>query len=98
MAATRELSLRSHSIAHGASGHSMSARIVTLTFKTREEKVMLPKEKPCDKCIHKGVCEAKNKYEEIDIKITHKFFEAKITCSQFVEERPSVYPRNPQVR
>ena len=49
---------------------------------------MLPKEKPCDKCIHNKVCEAKNKYDEIDIKITHQFFTTKIECSQFEESKP----------
>ena len=50
---------------------------------------MLPKEKPCEKCIHKNVCEARNKYEDIDIKITHPFFTAKIVCSQFQENKPT---------
>lgn len=50
---------------------------------------MLPKEKPCDRCIHKNVCEARNKYEDIDIKITHPFFTAKIVCSQFQENKPT---------
>jgi len=49
---------------------------------------MLPKEKPCDKCIHRNVCEARAKFEEIDIKITHQFFKAKIECTQFEESRP----------
>ena len=49
---------------------------------------MLPKGKPCDRCIHNKVCEAKNKYDEIDIKITHPFFTAKIECSQFEESNP----------
>lgn len=47
---------------------------------------MLPKGKPCDRCIHNKVCEAKNKYDEIDIKITHPFFTARIECSQFEPE------------
>ena len=46
---------------------------------------MLPKEKPCDRCIHRKVCEAKNKYEEIDVKVTHPFFKVKIECSEFEE-------------
>jgi len=49
---------------------------------------VLPKEKPCDKCIHRNVCEARVKFEEIDIKITHQFFKAKIECTQFEESRP----------
>ena len=44
---------------------------------------MLPKEKPCENCIHKRVCEAKGKFDEIDVKITHPFFSVKIECSQF---------------
>ena len=54
---------------------------------------MLPKEKPCERCIHKNVCEARNKYEEIDIKVSHPFFTAKIVCSQFQEnttQRPKL--------
>ena len=46
---------------------------------------MLPKEKPCDRCIHRKVCEAKGKYEEIDVKVTHQFFKVKIECSEFEE-------------
>ena len=57
-------------------------------FKFKGVRVMLPKEKPCDRCIHKNVCEARNKYEEIDIKISHPFFTAKIVCSQFEENKP----------
>ena len=49
---------------------------------------MLPKEKPCDRCIHRKVCESKGKYEEIDIKVTHPFFNVRIECSQFEESKP----------
>ncbi len=47
---------------------------------------MLPKEKPCETCIHKKVCEAKAKYEEINISITHPFFRAKIECTEYEAE------------
>lgn len=49
---------------------------------------MLPKEKPCERCIHKRVCEAKGKYDEIDVKVTHQFFKVKIECSQFQADEP----------
>ena len=47
---------------------------------------MLP-EKPCEKCIHKKVCEATKKFDEINVNITHPFFRAKIECSEF-EHKP----------
>ncbi len=43
---------------------------------------MLPN-KPCDNCIHKKVCEASKKFDEIDVKITHPFFKARIECTEF---------------
>ena len=49
---------------------------------------MLPKERPCDTCIHRKVCEARNRYDEIDIKITHPFFQVRIECSQFEASKP----------
>ena len=54
-------------------------------LKDKGGSVMLPKEKPCERCIHKKVCEAKGKYEEIDIKVTHPFFKVKVECTQFEE-------------
>lgn len=50
---------------------------------------MLPKERPCETCIHKKVCEAKGKYDEIDVKVTHPFFSVKIECSQFEMQKPA---------
>lgn len=43
---------------------------------------MLPN-KPCEHCIHKKVCEASKKFDEIDVKITHPFFKARIDCTEF---------------
>ena len=48
---------------------------------------MLPKERPCDSCMHKRVCEARNRYEEIDVKIPHEFFKVKITCKEYIEQK-----------
>lgn len=47
---------------------------------------MLPNERPCDNCIHKKVCEATKKFDEINI--THPFFKAKIECTEF-QHKPS---------
>ena len=47
---------------------------------------MLPN-KPCENCIHKKVCEASKKFDEIDIKITHPFFKAMIECTEFQSVR-----------
>lgn len=50
---------------------------------------MLPSKKPCDDCIHKKVCEATKKFDEINIEVTHPFFEAKIECREY-HKRPDV--------
>lgn len=44
---------------------------------------MLPNEKPCDNCIHKRVCEASKKFDEINVHITHPFFKARIECTEY---------------
>lgn len=44
---------------------------------------MLPDERPCITCMHKKVCEASKKFDEIDVTITHPFFKAKIVCSEY---------------
>lgn len=44
---------------------------------------MLPTERPCDSCIHKKVCEASKKFDEINVSVTHPFFKAKIECSEY---------------
>ena len=49
---------------------------------------MLPKERPCDTCIHRKVCEAKSKYDEINVTVTHAFFTVKVECSQYFEAKP----------
>jgi len=54
----------------------------------RGDLVMLPKERPCDTCNHRKVCEARNRYDEIDIKITHPFFKVRVECSQFEPSKP----------
>ena len=48
---------------------------------------MLPNEKPCDNCIHKRVCEASKKFDEINVQITHPFFKAKIECIEFQQKQ-----------
>lgn len=48
---------------------------------------MLPKEKPCENCIHRKVCEATKRFQEIEVKVTHPFFIVKVDCSQFEEKR-----------
>ena len=50
---------------------------------------MLPNEKPCENCIHKKVCEATKKFEEINIEVTHPFFKAKIECTEF-QHKPDI--------
>lgn len=50
---------------------------------------MLPNEKPCNECIHKRVCEASKKFDEINVQVTHPFFKAKIECIEF-QHRPDV--------
>lgn len=49
---------------------------------------MLPKERPCDTCNHKRVCEAKGKFDEIDVSVTHPFFKVKIVCEQYQKSMP----------
>ena len=46
---------------------------------------MLPKERPCDSCIHKRVCVAREKFDGIEVKVPHEFFQVNISCSQYVE-------------
>ncbi len=46
---------------------------------------MLPK-KPCDNCIHKKVCEATKKFDEINVSVTHPFFKARIECTEFQQK------------
>ena len=49
---------------------------------------MLPNERPCENCIHKKVCEATKKFDEINVQMPHPFFKAKIECIEF-EHKPS---------
>lgn len=53
---------------------------------------MLPN-KPCDNCIHKKVCEASKKFDEIDVKVTHPFFKARIECTEFQSKPVIKTPR-----
>lgn len=47
---------------------------------------MLPNERPCENCIHKKVCEATKKFDEINIELPHPFFKAKIECIEFIHK------------
>lgn len=50
---------------------------------------MLPNEKPCENCIHKRVCEASKKFDEINVTVSHPFFKARIECTEF-QHKPDV--------
>ena len=56
---------------------------------------MLPNKKPCENCIHKKVCEATKKFDEINVTVTHPFFKAQIECTEFreglVKKSESIY-------
>lgn len=54
---------------------------------------MLPKERPCDSCSHKRVCAAREKFDEIEVKVPHEFFKVKITCTQYLEMRAESKPK-----
>lgn len=47
---------------------------------------MLPNKKPCENCIHKKVCEATKKFDEINVTVTHPFFKAQIECTEFRQQ------------
>ena len=51
---------------------------------------MLPNEKPCNDCIHKRVCEASKKFDEINVSVTHPFFKARIECVEF-QHKPEAF-------
>lgn len=55
---------------------------------------MLPNEKPCKTCIHQKVCEASKKFDEIDVKVTHPFFKARVECTEYIEKRCAVVPKS----
>ena len=44
---------------------------------------MLPSERPCENCIHRKVCEASKKFDEITVTVSHPFFKARIECTEF---------------
>lgn len=44
-------------------------------------------ERPCNTCIHKGICIAEEEFENFTVENVHPFMTISIKCKQFIPKR-----------